>query len=150
MATALSAPAATVWERVATFEGVNDELRPLMRMTAPPHIRRLDASDVRIGERLCRSWMLLFGVVPVDYDDLTLVSIDPGRGFHERSSMLSMRVWEHERTVEPAGEGACVVRDRLSFEPRVPGSRRVATRIVRALFRHRHRRLVKRFGTTKA
>ncbi len=88
--------------------------------------------------------MLLFGVLPFDYDDLTLVSVEPGRGFHERSSMLSMRVWEHKRTIEPAGEMACVVRDRLGFEPRLPLPLGF---VVRALFRHRHRRLARRFGT---
>ena len=41
-------------------------------------------------------------MIPIDYDDLTLVALEPGRGFHERSRMLSMRVWEHERTLEPA------------------------------------------------
>ena len=63
---------------------------------------------MRLGERLFRSWILLFGVLPIDYDDITLVSIEPGRGFHERSSMLSMRVWEHERTwSRPAGAAWC-------------------------------------------
>ena len=142
----LAAPAAAVWDRVSTFEGVNDELRPLMRMTAPPHMRQLDASEVRPGERLFRSWILLFGVLPIDFDDLTLVSIEPGRGFHERSPMLSMRVWEHERTLEPAGEGACVVRDRVTFGPRVPGTALFLRPVVAALFAHRHRRLRRRFG----
>lgn len=142
----LAAPASAVWDRVTTFEGVNDELRPLMRMTAPPHIRRLDSLDVRPGERLFRSWVLLFGVLPFDYDDITLMSIEPGRGFHERSSMLSMRVWEHERTLEPAGESSCVVRDRLSFQPRVPGTARLLRPVVKAVFAHRHRRLARRFG----
>ena len=146
MQTRLAAPAGEVWDRVSTFEGVNDELRPLMRMTAPAHIRQLDPSQVRPGERLFRSWILLFGVLPVDYDDITLVSIEPGRGFHERSSMLSMRVWEHERTLEAAGGSSCVVRDRLSFEPRVPGTGRLVRPVVAALFRHRHRRLERRFG----
>ena len=146
MASRLAAPAAAVWDRVTTFDGVNDELRPLMRMTAPPHMRRLDAPDVRPGERLFRSWVLLFGVLPFDYDDITLVSIEPGRGFHERSSMLSMRVWEHERTLEPAGEGSCVVRDRLTFTPRVPGTDRLLRPVVKAVFEHRHRRLVRHFG----
>ena len=142
----LAAPAGAVWERVSTFEGVNDELRPLMRMTAPRDMRRLETYQVRPGERLFRSWILLFGVLPVDYDDITLVSIEPGRGFHERSSTLSMRVWEHERTLEPAGEGACVVRDRLTFQPRVPGTTRLLRPIVAALFAHRHRQLARRFG----
>ena len=68
-----------------------------------------------LGERIFRSWVLLFGVLPIDYDDLTLIALEPGRGFHERSRMLSMRVWEHERTLEPDGEGGCRVRDRLSL-----------------------------------
>jgi hypothetical protein len=60
--------------------------------------------------------------------------------------MLSMRVWEHERTLEPVGAGDCRVRDRLSFEPRLPGTGPLLERIVRATFRHRHRRLGRRFG----
>jgi ligand-binding SRPBCC domain-containing protein len=142
----LSAPPEAVWARVSTFEGVNDELRPLMRMTAPPRIRRLGLSEVVLGERICRSWVLLFGLIPIDYDDLTLIALEPGRGFHERSRMLSMRVWEHERTLEPDGASGCRVRDRLSFEPRVPGMGPLLERIIRATFRHRHRRLRRRFA----
>jgi ligand-binding SRPBCC domain-containing protein len=142
----LAASPDAIWARVSTFEGVNDELRPLMRMTAPARVRALDPSQVVLGERIFRSWVLLFGVIPIDYDDLTLIALDPGRGFHERSRMLSMRVWEHERTLDPAGDRATRVSDRLSFEPRLPGSGPLLERIVRATFRHRHRRLRRRFG----
>jgi ligand-binding SRPBCC domain-containing protein len=142
----LAAPPDAVWERVSTFEGINDELGPLMRMTAPARVRSLDPSEVVLGERIFRSWVLLFGVIPIDYDDLTLIALEPGRGFHERSRMLSMRVWEHERTLEPDGDSATRVSDRLSFEPRLPGSGPLLERIVRATFRHRHRRLRRRFG----
>jgi ligand-binding SRPBCC domain-containing protein len=150
VASRLEAPAATVWERASSFEGVNHELMPLMRMTAPPEVRRLDPSEVRLGERICRSWIFLFGVIPVDYDDIVLVELEPGRGFHERSTMLSMRSWEHERWIEPAGEGACTIRDRLTFEPRLPLPGRALQPVVRALFRHRHRRLRGRFGGAAA
>ena len=141
----LSAPPDAVWARVSTFEGVNDELMPLMRMTAPAHIRALDPSDVVLGERIFRSWVLLFGVLPIDFDDLALVSLEPGRGFHERSRMLSMRVWEHERTLTPEGAG-CRVVDRLSFQPRLPGMGPLLQRFIRMTFRHRHRRLRRHFG----
>ena len=99
----LAASPETVWERASTFEGVNDELRPLLRMTAPARVRALDPSEVVLGERIFRSWVLLFGVLPIDFDDLTLIALEPGRGFHERSRMLSMKVWEHERSLEPDG-----------------------------------------------
>jgi ligand-binding SRPBCC domain-containing protein len=60
--------------------------------------------------------------------------------------MLSQRVWEHERWIEPQGEAACVLRDRLTFEPRlgVPGA--AVAPLVRASFRHRHKRLSRHFG----
>jgi ligand-binding SRPBCC domain-containing protein len=141
----LSAPAPTVWERVSTFDGINHELGPLLRMTAPASVRALEPDDVVLGERIFRSWVLLFGVLPIDFDDLTLVALEPGRGFHERSRMLSMRVWEHERRLTPDGDG-CLVADRLRFDPRVPGSGPLLERIVRATFRHRHRRLRGSFG----
>jgi ligand-binding SRPBCC domain-containing protein len=142
----LAAPPETVWARVSTFEGVNDELMPLMRMTAPARVRALDPSQVVLGERIFRSWVLLFGVIPIDYDDLTLISLEPGRGFHERSRMLSMRVWEHERWLEPDGDLGCRIRDRLTFEPRLPGAGPLLERFIRMTFRHRHRRLRRRFG----
>jgi ligand-binding SRPBCC domain-containing protein len=141
----LAAPVDEVWQHVSTFEGVNYELRPLMRMRAPAHVRGMELSQIVPGERIGRCWMLLFGVVPFDYDDLTLVAVEPGRGFQERSKMLSMRVWEHDRTLEADGSD-CVVRDRLGFEPRMPGMGPLSERVVRALFRHRHRRLRRRFG----
>jgi len=142
----LAAEPEAVWARASTFEGVNDELRPLMRMTAPARVRALDPAEVVLGERIFRSWVLLFGVIPIDYDDLTLIALEPGRGFHERSRMLSMRVWEHERTLEPVGDSATRVSDRLSFEPRVPGFGPLLERFIRITFRHRHRRLRRRFG----
>jgi ligand-binding SRPBCC domain-containing protein len=141
----LPASPEAVWERVSTFEGVNDELGPVLRMTAPASVRALDPADVVLGERIFRSWVLLFGVLPIDYDDLTLIALEPGRGFHERSRMLSMRVWEHERTLTADGSG-CVVRDRLGFEPRLPGMGPLLERVIRATFRHRHKRLRRRFG----
>jgi hypothetical protein len=88
----------------------------------------------------------LFGILPVDYDDLRLVERGPGFRFQEDSKTLSFAVWRHERTVMPAGDSSCTVTDRLQFELKpalawVPGSAGFATRIVRAIFRHRHRRL---------
>jgi hypothetical protein len=131
---------------VITPEGINDEMRPYLRMTIPRGVERLDPESVRLGERIGRSWILLLGVVPFDYDDLTLVRLDPGRGFLERSTMLSQRAWEHERTLEPVDGGGCLITDRVRWEPRlgVPG---VPLRpLIGWFFGHRHRRLRRRFG----
>ena len=144
----LPVPAGEVWARAVTEPGINDELWPLLRMTFPRDLRGLTIDEVEVGAPLGRSWILLGGLVPVDFDDLCLVELEPGRRFLERSRTLSFSVWQHERLVEPNGNGRCRITDRLGFElrsplARMPGSARVARRIVAAIFRHRHRRLAR-------
>ena len=144
IASVLDAPPPEVWERVTSADGINHELMPLLRMTVPRNARTLDAATIPIGREAFRSWVFLFGVIPFDYDDLTLVRLDPGKGFLERSTMLSQRTWEHERTLEPVGEGTRVT-DRLRFEPRFPPGL-LHRAFVARVFRHRHRRLRRYFG----
>ncbi len=105
----------------------------------------MSTQEVPLGVRLFRSWLLVLGVLPVDFDDLVLIEVLPGRGFHERSSMLSMRTWEHERWIERA-DGGCDLHDRLTFEPRIAGTGPLLRMVVRHVFEHRHRRLRRRFG----
>ncbi len=146
----VAAPAAEVWARAVSPEGINDELSPFLRMTMPRGIRGRTIEDVPVGEPLGRSWLLLFGILPVDFDDLSLAERGPGLRFLERSSMLTMSLWQHERIVEPDGASS-QVSDRLSFELRrplrwMPGSGELAARVVAFLFRHRHGRLVSQYG----
>ena len=136
---------ADVWARVTTIEGINAELMPLARMTCPDRFVRIDPRSVPLGERLFRSWILLFGFLPVDYDDLTLLRVEPERGFLEDSTMLSQRRWIHERILEPA-PGGCRVTDRIRFEPRIPAAGAVFLPVFQLFFRHRHRRLVRHFS----
>jgi hypothetical protein len=142
----LNADAGEVWERIASLEGINYELRPLLRMTAPAELTSLDPGEIPVGTCIGRSWILLFGVLPFDYDDLTLVRLEPGRGFLERSRMLTQRLWEHERTLEPHPPGTCTLTDRVRFEPRLGLPGRPVAPVVQAIFRHRHRRLRRFFG----
>jgi len=144
-------PAAEVWARAVTEEGINDELAPILRMTMPAGLRGKTVDTVEVGVPLGRSWILLGGVLPVDYDDLCLAELEPGRRFLERSSTLAFSLWQHERTVEPEGERACRVTDTLGLELRrpiawIPGVARLATAVVGALFTHRHRRLARAAG----
>jgi hypothetical protein len=134
-----------VWAGISSARGINDEFWPLFRMTAPRPLREQGLAGVVLGERMCRSWILLLGLVPVDYDDITLVRLDPPHGFLERSQMLSQRVWQHERTLEQLPDG-CRLTDAISFEPRLPVPPRMLSALYGFLFRHRHRRLRRRFG----
>lgn len=149
--TALAVAATEVWERAVTEAGINDELRPILRMTIPRGLAGKTVDTVELNVPLGRSWILLGGLVPVDYDDLRLAELEPGRRFLERSRTLSFSTWQHERVIEPAAEGGCRVTDRLGFELKrplaaIPGSARLAVAIVRSLFRHRHRRLTRHWG----
>ncbi len=144
-------PANVVWERAVTEEGINEELAPILRMTMPKGLAGKTVDTVEVGVPLGRSWILLGGLLPVDYDDLRLAELEPGRRFLERSRTLSFSVWQHERIVEPEGEGRCRVTDRLGFELKrgvawIPGAARLAGAVVGFLFRHRHRRLVRAHG----
>ena len=143
----IGAPAERVWERIVTPEGINDELRPWLSMSMPRSAKDLTVETIPVGRPVGRCWMRLFGVVPFDYDYLTIAELWSGRGFHEESTMLSMRLWRHERTLEPAGDARTVVRDRLTCELRAP--LRVLTPVIaagiRALFGHRQRRLARYF-----
>lgn len=144
----VDAPVEQVWARIVTPEGINDELRPWMTMSMPRGAKSLTVETVPVGEPIGRCWLRLFGVIPFDYDKLMIAELWPGRGFSEASTMLSMRVWCHERTLEPAGEAKTVVHDRLTFELRAP-LRPLAPVIaagVNALFGHRHRRLARHFA----
>jgi ligand-binding SRPBCC domain-containing protein len=143
----VDAPAEQVWARVVTPEGINDEVRPWMTMSMPRGAKSLTVDNVPVGTPVGRCWLRLFGVLPFDYDHLCIAELQPGRGFDEQSTMMSMRRWRHERSVTPRDDGKAVVRDRITFELRAP--LRLATPVVASalhgLFGHRHRRLQRHF-----
>lgn len=128
--------------------GVNREMSPWMRMTYPPEIASLDLGAVgnRLGETLFVSWVLALGFLPFERWQLAISAIGPGRRFVERSRVLSLEIWQHERSVEPCGEGAKLT-DTLTFEPRVAALAPVVEKIVGAFFAHRHRKLQSFFGS---
>ncbi|HOB50348.1 MAG TPA: hypothetical protein PKK01_13705 [Mycobacterium sp.] len=146
ISTRLSAPADRVWQHVTAMSGVNGELRPLLRMTVPAGLSGASIAELPLNRRVGRSWLLLFGVLPVDFDDLTIAERGPGFRFLERSVMLTQSCWEHERVVTPL-DGGCTVTDRLCWRGRIPPFGALYRLAVQILFRHRHRQLRRRFGT---
>lgn len=128
-----------------SLEEVNDELAPLVRMTAPAAFRNLPLTDWPTGQPLFTSTILLLGVLPADRHAFRLDAVDPGRGFLERSSTTMLRLWQHERTTTPTANG-CIVEDAVTFRSRIPGLDRLLLPVYRAVFRHRHDRLTARHG----
>jgi len=143
--TALRASAARVWDHASSMAGVNRELWPLVQMTYPPTMKRLTPETVPLRRRAFRSWLLLFGLLPIEYDDLTLIELEPGRGFLEVSRLFSMREWRHRRTVLPTAEG-CILRDEVDCTPRWPWSGPFLVPLFRFVFALRHRALRRLFS----
>src|SRR5690625_740398 len=125
-------------------------MRPWMTMSMPWAAKGLTIDTIPLGRPVGRAWLRLFGLVPFEYDRLMLVERESGHRFLERSTMLSMRRWEHERTLTPV-DGGTRVHDRLVLEPRlpVPGLAGLLARVVGAFFRHRHRRLRASFAAAE-
>jgi ligand-binding SRPBCC domain-containing protein len=144
----INAPAAAVWDRVVTPEGINDEMRPVMTMSMPRGAESLTVDTIPVGTPVGRCWLRLLGVLPFDYDHLMLAELEPGVRFREESTMLSMSRWQHERTITPDGPDSAIVHDRLTFQPRL--LMRPLAPVLRlgigAFFSHRHRRLHQHFG----
>lgn len=148
VSSSLSAGPEVLWRHAVSPAGVNREFRPLLRMTFPPGISDLTAGW-RPGERLFRSWLLVAGLLPVEYDDLVFAEVEPGRRFLERSSLLTQRVWEHERIIESTSLG-CRVTDRVRFLPRLSCLAALYGPLFKAVFRLRHRNLRGLFGEAAA
>lgn len=135
----LQATPAEVWAWITSVQGIATEMAPWLRMTTPRHVRSLTDLDIRPEERLFRRHLLLFGVLPVDHSDLTLLAWREGRGFIEQSPMGAMKSWRHERLIIPGGAAepeAVVLIDQITFEPRF--CPRLTHRLVRRFFAHRH------------
>lgn len=141
----IDAPIERVWAAVTSPDGINHELRPYLRMTVPRPFRGVTIDDIAPGTKLGRSVFLLFGVLPFDYDNITVAEIDRGKRFLENSTMMSMSTWIHERTLRPLGDRT-EVSDAVSFVARpplgvIPGWSQMLRFVLGFLFRHRHRRL---------
>ncbi len=131
-----------LWQAVTAMDGINDEMRPWLNMGAPPQVRDLQAVVLTPGKPLFRSPLKLFGLLPVGHSELTLLSLTPQEGFVEASPMTGMRSWRHHRRLADSDTG-CTLQDILEFEPRV--FPRTTGALVAFFFRHRHRRLRRRY-----
>ena len=145
VASALDAPIEEVWRHATTMKGVNFELHPFLHMTSGRDHRVLPTKVIP-GAPVFRSWLLAFRVLPFDRHALALDHVDEGEGFVEESTSWLQRRWRHERRLAVAGNGGCMVTDRLVVEPRLRPARPIVALLVRKLFEHRHHRLERRFG----
>lgn len=136
-----------LWKNVTSMSGVNAELLPFMRMTLPRELKQNPSIlDVPLGASLGKSWIFLGGILPIDFDEITIAEREEGRRFLEQSVTSCTKVWQHERIVEEVAGGTQLT-DRLSYllRPHMRPMRAPFHRAMGGLFTHRHRRLVRHY-----
>ena len=137
-----------VWNRIETWDGVNYELGPFVRMSVPSQYSRV--SDVPAdGIYHFAAKIILLGFLPVDRHKFGLAEINPPHYFDEKSQNTFMSSWRHKRTLRAVGDEV-VLTDECSFEPRWNGMGRLLLLIYQFIFRRRHDRLGCYFGSNRA
>lgn len=131
-----------VWARISSWQGVNAELSPEFKMTFPAQFKNLE--DVPAdGIVHFTSTILLFGFLPVDRHNLSIIALKAPDHFDERSSNFAMKVWTHKRSLF-AHDGGVTVTDECAFVPRIGLVGPLLHGIFAGVFKRRHQRL-KRF-----
>lgn len=141
----VSASPKKVWEWITSLKGISTEMWPYFRMTAPKGFDSIEHWNIILGQPLFHSKVFLFGFLPIDYSDITLIEIEKGSGFIEQSPMGSMKLWRHERRIISTVTG-CKIIDHLTFEPKMASS--FVGWFIRTVFQHRHSVLRKNLGKT--
>jgi ligand-binding SRPBCC domain-containing protein len=142
----LHASTERVWEWITSVRGISAEMWPFLRMTVPKGAVSLNDVAVKLGVRMFRSYVFLFGVLPIDYSDMTLLELNIGEGFTEQSPMGSMKLWRHERRIVPCPSepNAVLLVDQLTFRPRMASW--LVKRLIHRIFVHRHKVLKANLG----
>lgn len=132
-----------------TMRGVNSELSPLIRMTASPQWANRPIFEWPTGRVLFSSWILLFGIIPIDRHTFFFQSMDRQRGFAETSYSLTNKLWHHCRDID-CSRANCLVTDTVEFQCRVPLLTYLLAPAYRFVFRHRHKVLRSCYGGSAA
>lgn len=135
-----------VWGWVTDVQQLRAEMRPWLWMSVPRGVRNLQDVAFHPGQALFTSWLWLFGCLPMGTSRLTLLELAPGEGFVEQSPMTGMRLWRHERRLEPCAEGVRVI-DQLTVEPWLPAP--LVKAFLQLFFASRHRTLRRRAGAAR-
>jgi ligand-binding SRPBCC domain-containing protein len=132
----LHSSAERVWEWITSIDEISAEMWPYFRMSVPRGVRSITDLEIKLGDPMFRSYIFLFGFLPIDFSDMTLVELDSGRGFIEQSPMGSMKLWRHKRRIVPSDSEAVLLIDELTFQPRM--APRLVAWFIKHVFTHRH------------
>jgi len=141
----LNVPGELFWQQAIHMSSVNAELWPIIRMTFPKKMEKLDPSNEDMGKCLFHSIILLFGFLPIDLYDVTFIEFFQGKYFQEKSPTLTQKWWKHRRQIQNIEKG-CYVIDRVEILPKIKLFGNIYIWFAKILFTQRHRNLRKRYG----
>jgi hypothetical protein len=121
------------------MSGVNYELGPLLKMSAPDNWQSKPITDWPTNQNLFISTILLLGLIPIDRHYFNFKTID-SFGFNENSKSLMNKLWSHERKIKSNGSGS-VITDVIIYKSKLGILGNLFMPIYKALFKHRHNRL---------
>jgi len=135
-----------LWDNIHTFERVNFELFPMMKMTTPSAYKIMPLENFPVNVFVFKSIVLLFGLIPIEVSSIRLKFVKKNEGFIEESKMLLSRDWKHTRNLSNV-DGKCKLEDIIEVRPRWFLLKPVLWVFIKLLFANRHRR-VKKFSDT--
>lgn len=139
----LCGDAAQLAPELLTMQGVNYELMPVVRMTAPENWVQVPIPEWPVDDELFTSVIMLFGFIPLDLHRFGLRAVS-WNGFSESSSSLVMKAWRHDRVIESLGTLVRVT-DSVEFSPRLSFLGPILSPLYRQVFKHRHQRLRRKY-----
>ena len=122
-----------------TMSGVNYELAPTVKMSAPEQWVSKSITEWPVNKEIFTSTISFFGVIPIDRHRFKLLSVSSA-GFVESSSSVFNSVWSHERTITKSGSGANV-KDVVGYQNKISLLGTLLKPFYRSIFTHRHKRL---------
>jgi len=125
---------------MSSMAGVNLELSPYIKMTYPKDKANLSDQTTQFisGETIFVSFLLLFGLIPIDVHFLRLDAFDKGTSFTENSVSLLQESWRHHRILTQTSAECVDVTDTVTLQPRLPLLGHLLLPVVRFVFRGRH------------
>jgi hypothetical protein len=117
----------------------------VIRMTAPPERLGKAIYELPYGKVLFSSWILLFGIRPIDRHTFFIKSIGHQLGFAEASIFFTSKRWQHQRDINRNG-ASCLVTDIVEFQCRLPVLAYDLAPAYRFIFKHRHQALGSYYG----
>jgi hypothetical protein len=121
------------------MSGVNYELGPFLKMSAPDIWQSKSITEWPTNQNLFSSNILLLGLIPIDRHFFNFKTID-SFGFKESSKSLMNSLWSHERLIKSVGSDS-VIKDVIIYKSKLGILGNLFMPIYKAIFKHRHNRL---------